>query len=254
MWTRGKTTPATSGGDGARARLRRIPTTWIAAGVVAVLAAVGLVLSLPTSFSTASLPGDAAASAAGAPVVGPVTGLARRTQGDPTAIGAVSAPVVMVAYSDFQCPFCGKFARDTEPALIREFVDTGVLRIEWRDFPYLGPESTTSALAGRAAAAQGKFWQFHDVLCAKERKVNSGELTDTALTRVAADLGLDVARFRADMASQAVGDAVQADFKQGQQVGVSGTPAFIINGTPVLGAQPLAQFQQVIRAAAGGAA
>lgn len=254
MLTRGKPGRRTSGVDDSRSRLRRIPSTWIAAGVVAVLAATGLVLSLPTSSSTATSSGNAAASGASAPVVGPVTGLARRTEGDPTAIGAVNAPVVMVAYSDFQCPFCGKFARDTEPALIREFVDTGVLRIEWRDFPYLGPESTTSALAGRAAAAQGKFWQFHDVLYAKERKVNSGELTDAAVTTVAADLGLDVARFRADMASQAVRDAVQADFQQGQRVGVSGTPAFIINGTPVLGAQPLPQFQQVIRAAAGGAA
>lgn len=77
--------------------------------------------------------------------------LARRDPRDATAIGDVDAPVVMISYSEFQCPFCGKFARDTEPALIKKYVDTGVLRIEWRDFPYLGAESTLAGQAGRAA-------------------------------------------------------------------------------------------------------
>jgi len=129
------------------------------------------------------------------------------------AMGKVDAPVVMVAYSDFQCPFCGKFARDTEPALVRQFVDTGTLRIEWRDFPYLGRESTTAARAGRAAAAQGRFWAFHDALYANKTPVNSGKLTPAYLTGVAKNLDLDVDRFRADMTSAESEAAVQKDFQ-----------------------------------------
>jgi len=139
--------------------------------------------------------------------------LARRTPNDPMAMGKVDAPVVMVAYSDFQCPFCGKFARDTEPALVRQFVDTGTLRIEWRDFPYLGRESTTAARAGRAAAAQGRFWAFDDALYANQTPVNSGKLTPAYLTGVAKNLDLDVDRFRADMTSAESEAAVQKDFQ-----------------------------------------
>ena len=70
------------------------------------------------------------------------------------ALGDVDAPVVMISYSEFQCPFCGKYARDTEPILVEKYVDSGVLRIEWRDFPYLGPESTTAAQAGRGSGLE----------------------------------------------------------------------------------------------------
>ena len=221
----------------------------IAAVVVVAAAAVALIAVSATG-------GDAAAPAAGssAPVVGPVTGLERRQADDPLALGRTDAPVVMVAYSDFQCPFCGKFARDTEPTLVQKYVDTGILRIEWRDFPYLGADSTTAAYAGRAAAAQGKFWQFHDAAYAKEFRPNSGALSASNLDAIATALGLDLTRFHADMASGTVHTAVEDDFVGGQQIGVSGTPAFIVNGTPVIGAQPLATFEQTIDAAAGPAA
>ena len=90
--------------------------------------------------------------------------LVRRESDDPMALGEADAPVVMVAYSEFQCPFCGKFARDTEPVLIEKYVEDGTLRIEWRDFPYLGPESTVAARGGRAAAAQDRFGGFEQAM------------------------------------------------------------------------------------------
>lgn len=227
------------------------PITLVLAAVIVVLAVIGVVVAAPSGDTSRA--GAAGSAAAGTPVVGPLSGLERRTPGDPYALGAVDAPVVMVAYSEFQCPFCGRFARETEPALVHQYVDTGVLRIEWRDFPYLGPESGTAALAGRAAAAQGQFWALHDALYATERKVNSGTLTTTYLTALAGQLGMDTTRFATDMASPEATAGVQADFTQGQQVGVSGTPAFIVNGTPVFGAQPLSEFQHAIDAAAGTA-
>ena len=71
------------------------------------------------------------------------------------ALGKPDAPVVMINYAELRCPFCAKFSRDIEPELIKRYVDAGVLRLEWRDFPIFGEESLEAAKAGRAAAAQG---------------------------------------------------------------------------------------------------
>ncbi len=176
--------------------------------------------------------------------------LVRREADDPMAMGDVDAPVVMLAYSEFQCPFCGKFARDTAPTLIKKYVENGTLRIEWRDFPYLGPESTTAAQAGRAAAAQDSFWAFHDQMYAKQLPPNSGRLDAGYVAGIAKKLDLDVEKFRADMTSKATKQAIAADFSQGQAIGVTGTPAFVINGVPIIGAQPTEVFEKAIEQAA----
>ena len=176
--------------------------------------------------------------------------LVRREPEDPMALGDVDAPVVMLAYSEFQCPFCGKFARDTEPTLVEKYVEDGTLRIEWRDFPYLGPESRTAAEAGRAAAAQGKFWEFHDAMYAAQLPPNSGGLDEDYLAGVAQQVGLDVDRFRADLTSESAKQDIARDFTEGQAIGVTGTPAFVINGIPVIGAQPTEVFETTIEQAA----
>ncbi|MGN6302980.1 MAG: DsbA family protein [Angustibacter sp.] len=228
-----------------------------AVALVAAIATVAAVLvphtgEAPTAAGSRPTPGtsDAPSSGAADDATEALKQLARRRDGDPTALGRVDAPVVLIAYSEFQCPFCGKFARDTEPTLIKRFVEPGTLRIEWRDFPYLGPESTAAARAARAAGAQGKFWQYHDALYAKQVKPNTGALSDQHLVDVARALGLDVTRFRADMASKATAGAVQRDFDEGQRIGVTGTPAFLVNGEPIIGAQPTEAFVQAIQYAA----
>jgi protein-disulfide isomerase len=177
----------------------------------------------------------------------------RRIEGDPYAMGEVDAPVVMVEYSDFQCPFCAVFARDTHPELMERYVADGTLRIEFRDTPILGEESTTAALGGRAAAAQGAFWEFHDEVFSEDRERNAGELAADRLVEMAADLGLDADRFQQDMDDPAALEAVQRDRREAQELGVSSTPAFLINGRPVLGAQPLDAFVSVIEEAAAEA-
>ncbi|WP_234410822.1 DsbA family protein [Nocardioides terrigena] len=176
--------------------------------------------------------------------------LVRRDPDDPMALGDVDAPVVMIAYSEFQCPFCGKFARDTEPALVEKYVEDGTLRIEWRDFPYLGPESSLAAQGGRAAAAQDRFWEFEEAMYADQLPPNSGRLDEGHLVSVAEKIGLDVDRFREDLASPDVERAVEEDFAEGQAIGVTGTPAFVVNGVPVIGAQPTEVFEQTIEKAA----
>ena len=225
-----------------------------------VVVAVSLALITAVLFVMPRQQDDAADTSGGAATAQPQTEpeqtddplaqLARREADDPMALGREDAPVVMINYSEFQCPFCGKFARDTEPTLVKDYVDKGILRIEWRDFPYLGQESLTAARAGRAAGAQGKFWEFHDAMYDKQLPPNSGQLTEDHLADVAGKAGLDVERFRLDMRSPDATAAIQHDFKEGQAIGVTGTPAFIINGQPVIGAQPTAEFVKVIEQAA----
>lgn len=180
---------------------------------------------------------------------GSLAKLARREPNDPLALGKTDAPVVMIMYSEFQCPYCGKFARETAPTLMDKYVDNGTLRIEWRDFPYLGKESTNAAKAARAAAQQDKFWEFHDELYANAQPVNGGKVTEEFLADIAQRLKLDVKKFRQDMNSDKIATAVQKDFDEGQQIGVNGTPAFLINGNPLIGAQPVKEFEAAIEAA-----
>ncbi|MEV5986543.1 thioredoxin domain-containing protein [Streptomyces sp. NPDC052051] len=177
--------------------------------------------------------------------------LARRDAKDPLAMGRADAPVVLIAYADFQCAFCGKFARETERQLVSTYVDKGDLRIEWRNFPVFGAESERAARASWAAGQQGRFWQFHDVAYAKEHAHNKGEFSAARLREMAREAGVrDLDRFATDMESDAARTSVGHDQGEGYTLGVSSTPAFLVNTTPILGAQPLNAFTDAIDKAA----
>ena len=117
--------------------------------------------------------------------------------------------------------------------------------MEWRDFPYQGQESVNAALAARAAQGQGRFWEYHDLLYENQDEVFS----DETLSDLAGEAGLDVARFENDFYSGRYEEAVAADFQEGQRVGVTGTPAFVVNGRMLIGLQPMETFEQVIEEA-----
>ncbi|HEX6969451.1 MAG TPA: thioredoxin domain-containing protein [Micromonosporaceae bacterium] len=244
--------PHTDHSDGAAARLRR--AWWLGPFLVLLVVAALAAASggaRPEEGMRPNPQAGATAGSDGGDETHPYAFLERRDDRDPTARGPIDAPVVMIEYADFQCPFCGRFARDTEPRLIADYVDRGLLRIEWRDLPYLGPESRAAAAAARAAGAQGRFWEFHDALYAQDRRVNSGALDDAALRRIAERIGLDLARFDADRASAAVQEQIARDEREAGMLGITGTPAFIVGGTPIIGAQPYEVFQQVIDEALG---
>ena len=138
-----------------------------------------------------------------------------------------------------------------EPKLYKEYVRDGTLRIEWRDFPYRGQESVNAAVAARAAQAQGKFWEYHDLLYDNQ----SSGYSDENLIALAGKAGLDTRRFERDYKSARYEGVVRADFKKGQDLGVSGTPTFFINGKVLVGLQPLGVFEKAIedaRREAGG--
>jgi protein-disulfide isomerase len=179
--------------------------------------------------------------------IGPFGDLAHRIAGDPLAEGSVNAPVVMVMFSDFRCPFCAEFSRTTEPVLVKKYVDTGILRIEWRDFPIFGAQSTAAAIAGRAAAAQGRFFPFAQAVYAVAPPTGHPDLSAAALVGLARKAGVpDIAAFKAAMDDPVAATAVAADLNQVSNLGVPSTPAFVINGYPLVGAQPLAEFTALI--------
>ncbi|WP_425839083.1 DsbA family protein [Streptomyces fractus] len=174
--------------------------------------------------------------------------LARRDAKDPLAQGRADAPVVLIEYADFKCGYCGKFARDTEPDLVKKYVDDGTLRIEWRNFPIFGADSQSAARAAWAAGQQGRFWQFHKAAYAEGAK-DKGFGADR-LDALAREAGVkDLDRFRTDRAGKAAKAAVQQDSDEAYALGATSTPSFLINGQPLAGAQPEAAFEQVIEAA-----
>ncbi len=136
-----------------------------------------------------------------------------------------------------------------EPKLYEKYVKDGTLRLEWKDFPYQGRESVTAALAARAAQAQGRFWEYHDLIYENQSSGNSGGYNEESLTALAEEAGLDVDRFREDLEGARYDDVVQADFREGQDLGISGTPTFFINDRALVGLQPLATFEEAIEEA-----
>lgn len=171
----------------------------------------------------------------------------------PPTLGDEDAPVTMVEYSDFQCPYCGQFAREVEPELVDEYVEDGTLKIEWKDFPYLGQESVNAALAARAAQEQGKFWEFHEVLYENQDSQNNGAFSDDNLMLLAEEAGVDPAELEESLTSGEYEQTIANDFEEGQQRGVTGTPTFVINGETIVGAQPKEEFEKAIEEAAAGA-
>lgn len=243
--------PSNTATPASRPWWRRVGTpVWMVVTAV-VTAAVVLVVIAPGKDSSPA-DGNGSTTADNTAVRGPISGIERRQDEDPVALGRKDAPVVMVEYSDLRCPFCARHSRETHPELIRRYVDTGVLRIEWRDFPIFGKQSETAAHAGRAAARQGRFWEFQKALFADAPLQSHPKLSKEKLIAFARIAKMpDLARFERDMGDGQIRQAVDADRDQGLGIGVSSTPSFIINGTPVIGAQPLEAFVTAIEQAQG---
>ena len=154
--------------------------------------------------------------------------------------GDAKAPVTIVEFSDFQCPFC-KNTQATLKNILTKY--DGRVKLAFMDFPLreIHPQARTAAEAARCAGEQGKFWEFHDALFADQ-----GKLKETDLAAHARTLGLDEKTFEACLASGKYKPKVEADAQEGAKVGVAGTPAFFINGVFLSGAQPQAEFERII--------
>ena len=152
-----------------------------------------------------------------------------RDANDPRAKGKADAPVVMVIYSDFACPYCTMFAQDVEPALA-DLVESGTLRIEWRDLAQVTQTSPLAAQAGIAAGKQGKFWEFHDAVYGAADPQGHPEYTEDSLVDFAEKAGVpDLERFRADMTDAATVKAVTDANQHAYSLGIKGTPFSFVN-------------------------
>jgi len=160
---------------------------------------------------------------------------------DPARVkGNPDAPVTIVEFSDYQCPFCKK-SESTLNDLLTKYGSR--VKLAYMDFPLreMHPQASKAAEAARCAGEQGKFWEYHDVLYKNQTKLNGAELLTYART-----LNLDEKSFQSCLDSGKFKSKVEADLEQGQKVGVAGTPGFFINGVFLSGAQPQAEFEKII--------
>jgi protein-disulfide isomerase len=156
------------------------------------------------------------------------------------ALGPASAPVTLVEFSDFQCPFCQR----VEPTLKRLRQTYGdKIRIVWKDFPLtqIHPQAFKAGEAGHCAGEQGKYWEYHDRLFANQQALQPADLK-----KHATDLGLDGAKFGACLDSSKYGERVRDGVSQGTALGVNSTPTIFINGRRLSGAQPYEVFVAAI--------
>ncbi|MBI5668456.1 MAG: DsbA family protein [Chloroflexi bacterium] len=153
--------------------------------------------------------------------------------------GPADAPVTIVEFSDFNCPYCARFVRDTLPLLRENYGDQ--LRFVYRDFAILGPTSVDAAVASECANEQSAFWAYHDLLFA-----NQGSFGRERLLSYAQQAEINVEEFSACLDNTVIRDEVLADTTEAQRLGATGTPTFFINGRPLIGAQPYATFAAMI--------
>jgi protein-disulfide isomerase len=169
-----------------------------------------------------------------------LTGQTRHFQGDQ------NAPVTLIEFSDFQCPYCGKFATETEQQIYDQYVKTGKLRFGYIHFTFLGEESQWAAEASECANDQNAFWPYHDYLFSHQSGENLGVFGKDNLKKFAVTLNLNADEFSQCLDSGKYTDLVKSQTSMAQNLGVSSTPTMVINGKVLLGAQPFAIFQQVI--------
>ena len=153
--------------------------------------------------------------------------------------GSSKAQVTIVAFSDFQCPFCSRVL-PTLDKLIKDYPDKVRVFFKHNPLPFHA-DAPLASQAAVAAEAQGKFWQMHDILFKNQQNIKRPDLE-----KYAAEIGLDVAKFKKDIDAPATKKRVDDDLELGKKLGVQGTPNFFVNGRPVRGAVPYEQFKSAV--------
>lgn len=161
--------------------------------------------------------------------------------GDDPFLGPVDAPVTIVEFSDFNCPYCQRWHQEVSQELMETF--PGQIRFVYKDFPVVGGGRTgfLAAQAAHCAGEQIDYWEYHDAMFSGEYALESDGVDQAAV-----DLGLDLDSFKECMVEARYADEVREDFEYGAGLGVSSTPTFFVNGIPVVGAQPLLSFIEII--------
>ncbi len=171
--------------------------------------------------------------------------------------GSDEAEIVIIEYSDYQCPFCRSWYSESKSQLDKEYIETGKVQFIYKDFPLsFHPMAQTYAEAARCAGDQEKYWEMHDKIFDEQNKFGQGTISNITQENIkswATELGMNAATFNSCLDSGKYAQAIQSNFAEGQQVGVSGTPSFIIgkrngSGQLIVGAQPYSVFKSAIEA------
>jgi protein-disulfide isomerase len=166
-------------------------------------------------------------------------------------LGNKDAPLTMVEFTDFQCPFCKQFYTSTFAELKKNYIDTGKMRFYSRDLPLdFHPDAMRAAEAGRCAAEQGQFWKMRDLMAANPDKLDTENLVADA-----GDLKLDVRAFRVCVEGEKTKEAVQTDVLEAMKIGADGTPSFVVgkstpegvDGELIVGAMPYETFDRALK-------
>lgn len=175
-----------------------------------------------------------------------------KTDGDPF-IGQANAPVTIAFWSDFQCPFCKKFEVETLPLIIKDYVDTGKVKIVFMDFAFLGPDSTDAALYNRAVWAlyPNKYFEWRTAMYEAQDEEHGGFGNAASIDKLNATIaGIDATKIAAEVkANKATHQtAIDADKADAQKSGINATPAFVIGKEAIMGAYPYENFKEAIDA------
>jgi protein-disulfide isomerase len=178
----------------------------------------------------------------------PVANIANsgQTLGDP------NAPVKVVEWANYQCPFCNQFWQSSESTFLNDYIKTGKVQFEYKDLTFGWQESIDASEAATCAADQGKFWQYHDTLFKNQKAENSGGFSRSRLKTMASDMGLDMGKFNDCFDGHKTADQVQASDQAGAQQKIAGTPTFFVNGQQVQPYTGWGSVKSAIDAALGG--
>jgi protein-disulfide isomerase len=217
--------------------------------VVAVVAAVFLLFA-PTTGQVFSVISTEEPLQSQAPSTVNIPASRPHPMAESNRMGDPNAPVKIIEYADFQCPYCVRYWEETEAQLIENYVATGKVFYEFHSYgAFIGPESAAAAEAAYCAGAQNRFWEYHDLLFANATGENVGDFSDEKLRQYAIALDLNQDAFDQCLKSGTYADRVQQDAADARAAGVSGTPSFLVNGKLVEGAQPFSVFESEIDAA-----
>jgi protein-disulfide isomerase len=163
-----------------------------------------------------------------------------------TTLGSPDAPLTIVEYSDFQCPFCRKAGLEIVTQIEAEYIVTGKAKLTFKHFPIEGQESPGAAEAAECAAEQNAFWEYHDMLYLNRTGVDVGTFMPDNLRLFARELGLDTEKFNACLDEGKYRDKIVDDYNEARLREVPGTPTFFVGQTKVVGAKPYSAFKTAI--------
>ena len=165
-------------------------------------------------------------------------------------LGNPNAPITLIEFGDYQCHFCNVFFHTTEDSILKNYVETGKVRMIFKDYNIIGPDSVNASHGAHCAKDQGLFWEYHDILYSNWTGENNGWASSENLGRFAQEIGLDMNIWSECMLSEIHSQTILASNENARSLEVTGTPAFFIIGpdgktTRLFGAQPFETFERV---------